>query len=78
MVSLKEKQEKAAILLITHDLAVVAETCDRVIVMYGGVIQEVATIEQLFSNPIHPSPSLSLIPVPIQCELAENLIICEY
>ena len=44
----------AAILLITHDLAVVAETCDRVIVMYGGEIQEIATIEELFKNPLHP------------------------
>ena len=41
MMSLKEKREDAAILLITHDLAVIAETCDRVIVMYGGKIQEV-------------------------------------
>ena len=64
MVSLKEKQEKAAILLITHDLAVVAETCDRVIVMYGGVIQEVATIEQLFSNPIHPYTKALMSSIP--------------
>tara|TARA_Y100000996_G_scaffold359120_1_gene301047 strand:+ start:2106 stop:3092 length:987 start_codon:yes stop_codon:yes gene_type:complete len=54
MMDLKNKREDAAILLITHDLAVVAETCDRVIVMYGGVIQEIATIHELFKNPIHP------------------------
>ena len=54
MMSLKEKREDAAILLITHDLAVIAETCDRVIVMYGGKIQEVATINELFANPLHP------------------------
>ena len=54
MMSLKEKREAAAILLITHDLAVVAETCDRVIVMYGGKIQEIATIDELFKNPLHP------------------------
>ena len=54
MMSLKEKREDAAILLITHDLAVVAETCDRVIVMYGGKIQEIAPIDELFSNPLHP------------------------
>ena len=51
---LKNKRKDAAILLITHDLAVVAETCDRVIVMYGGVIQEIANIHELFKNPIHP------------------------
>ena len=41
-------------MLITHDLAVVAETCDRVIVMYGGVIQEVAPVGELFERPLHP------------------------
>ncbi len=54
MMSLKDKREDAAILLITHDLAVIAETCDRVIVMYGGKIQEIADINELFSNPLHP------------------------
>jgi len=54
MMVLKEKREDAAILLITHDLAVIAETCDRVIVMYGGKIQEIADINELFSNPTHP------------------------
>ena len=54
MMTLKEKREDAAILLITHDLAVIAETCDRVIVMYGGKIQEIATIDKLFNNPLHP------------------------
>ena len=54
MMDLKDKRKDSAILLITHDLAVVAETCDRVIVMYGGVIQEIAEIDELFKNPIHP------------------------
>jgi peptide/nickel transport system ATP-binding protein len=54
MKDLQAEREGAAILLITHDLAVVAETCDRVIVMYGGKIQEVAEITDLFDNPQHP------------------------
>ncbi len=54
MMELKQRREEAAIVLITHDLAVVAEMCDRVIVMYGGKIQEVATVEELFANPQHP------------------------
>ena len=54
MMDLKDKRKDAAILLITHDLAVVAETCDRVIVMYGGKVQEIATVEELFKNPLHP------------------------
>ena len=43
-----------AIVLITHDLGVVAETCDRVIVMYAGRKAEEATAEQLFARPLHP------------------------
>ena len=54
MMDLKDTRDDAAILLITHDLAVIAETCDRVIVMYGGVIQEIAAIDELFQNPLHP------------------------
>lgn len=54
MLTLKEKRREAAIVLITHDLAVVAEMCQRVIVMYGGKIQEVANVVELFKNPLHP------------------------
>ena len=54
MMDLKDKRKDAAILLITHDLAVVAETCDRIIVMYGGEIQEIAPVDELFKNPLHP------------------------
>jgi len=54
MLTLKDRRPEAAILLITHNMAVVAETCDRVAVMYGGKIQEVAPVERLFANPLHP------------------------
>ena len=54
MMDIKESRGDSAILLITHDLAVIAETCDRVIVMYGGVIQEIASIFDLFKNPTSP------------------------
>ena len=57
MMDLKDNRDDSAILLITHDLAVIAETCDRVIVMYGGVIQEVASIFDLFKNPMSPYTS---------------------
>lgn len=43
-----------AILLITHDLGVVAESCERVIVMYAGQIIEEAPVETIFDNPQHP------------------------
>jgi oligopeptide/dipeptide ABC transporter ATP-binding protein len=54
MLELKGRQKDSAILLITHNLAVVAETCDRVAVMYGGKIQELAPVKELFRNPMHP------------------------
>jgi peptide/nickel transport system ATP-binding protein len=54
MLQIKDQRKDAAILLITHNLSVVAETCNRVIVMYGGKIQEVASVRELFKNPLHP------------------------
>jgi oligopeptide transport system ATP-binding protein len=53
---LKEIQQKLqmSILLITHDLSIVAGICDRVLVMYAGKIVESATVTQLFSSPQHP------------------------
>ena len=54
MLEMKARQKDAAILLITHNLAVVAEMCDRVAVMYGGKIQELAPVKAIFSNPMHP------------------------
>ncbi len=54
MLDLKAKRQDASILLITHNLAVVAETCDRVAVMYGGKLQEVAPVAELFERPYHP------------------------
>lgn len=53
MRNLKEELNTAMI-LITHDLGIVAETCDRVAVMYAGEIVEIASLEQLFQEPKHP------------------------
>ncbi len=43
-----------AVILITHDLGVIAETCQRAMVMYCGNVVETGTIEELFENPRHP------------------------
>jgi oligopeptide/dipeptide ABC transporter ATP-binding protein len=53
-----------AVLLITHDLAVVAETCDRVVVMYAGQAVEEAPVKQLFAGPAHPYTGGLLTAVP--------------
>ena len=54
MLEMKARHDTGAILLITHNLAVVAETCDRVAVMYAGRIQEIASVRELFGHPVHP------------------------
>ena len=46
-----QKEENMSVLLITHDLGVVAETCEKVAVMYKGKIVEQSTVEEIFSNP---------------------------
>jgi len=48
------EQTGTSIMLITHDLAVVAETAENVIVMYAGRIVETANVHKLFNNPFHP------------------------
>lgn len=67
MLQLKAQRHNAAILLITHDLAIVAQMCQRIAVMYGGKIQEVAPTVELFDNPLHPYTRglLECIPRPI-------------
>ncbi|WP_430702216.1 ABC transporter ATP-binding protein [Mesorhizobium captivum] len=53
IVELKQRTG-TAVMLITHDLGVVAETCQRVIVMYAGRVVEQATVKDLFEYPLHP------------------------
>lgn len=49
-----QKETGSAVILITHDLGVVAELADRVAVMYAGQIVEFANVDELFNNPLHP------------------------
>jgi oligopeptide/dipeptide ABC transporter ATP-binding protein len=53
MMKLKE-EHNTAILMITHNMGVVAEVCDRVIVMYAGYVVETAEVTELFDHPSHP------------------------
>ena len=63
MNDLKEKTE-TAIMLITHDLGVVAQMADYVIVMYAGKVVESAPVRELFSNPKHPYTKGLLASIP--------------
>jgi len=49
-----QEEMQMAVILITHDLGVIAETADRVVVMYAGRVVEEASAEQLFETPLHP------------------------
>jgi oligopeptide/dipeptide ABC transporter ATP-binding protein len=48
------RERHVAVVLITHDLGVVASTCDRVLVMYAGRVVELAPARDLFARPLHP------------------------
>lgn len=54
MLEIKKKRDDAAIVLITHNLGIVAEMCDRVVVMYGGKVQEIGGVDGIFNDPKHP------------------------
>jgi oligopeptide transport system ATP-binding protein len=49
-----QNEKGMSLILITHDLGVVAETADRVAIMYAGQVMETGTIEDVLGNPIHP------------------------
>ncbi len=65
MLKLKEQNRISSIVLITHNLGVVAGTCDRVAVMYGGKIQESSAAKGIFLNPLHPYTKLLLESIPV-------------
>ena len=64
-----------AIILITHDLGVVAEMCDRVAVMYAGEIVEQTDVVSLFRNPRHPYTRGLIASVPVMGDVREALTV---
>ncbi|MGZ4160315.1 MAG: ABC transporter ATP-binding protein [Neobacillus sp.] len=72
---LKNLQEKlgTAVILITHDMGVVAETCDRVAVMYAGKIVEHTDVDTLFEQPKHPYTQWLLKSIPLVDRDVEEL-----
>ena len=66
-----------SIILITHDLGVVAEICDEVLVMYAGKIVERASVNELFNSPKHPYTDLLMKAIPKMDEDVEELATIE-
>ncbi len=64
-----------AIILITHDLGVVAEMCDRVAVMYAGEIVEQTDVESLFRTPLHPYTRGLIGSIPVVGDVREELAV---
>lgn len=70
-----KKQFNMSILMITHDLGVVSEMADRVIVMYAGKVVEYADVKTLFKNPKHPYTQGLIASIPKMDEEVEELAI---
>jgi peptide/nickel transport system ATP-binding protein len=70
-----KQQEISSVLIITHDLGVIAETCDRVGVMYAGQLCEVADVSDLFRAPLHPYTRalIGAVPKMAQQELLKSI-----
>lgn len=60
----KLKKEGMSIMLITHDLAILSEICDKVGIMYGGQMVEFGTLKEVYSNPQHPYTKALLESIP--------------
>ena len=68
-----QRRNETSIILITHDLGVVAEMADRVAVMYAGQIVELAPVRELFKNPQHPYTRSLIASIPSKDSHGEDL-----
>ncbi len=67
------RERGAAVMLITHDMGVIAETCDRVAVMYAGRIAEIGPVHQVINAPAHPYTRGLMAAIPDIAEDRERL-----
>jgi peptide/nickel transport system ATP-binding protein len=67
------KERGAAVMLITHDMGVIAETCDRVAVMYAGRIAEIGPVHEVINHPAHPYTAGLMASIPDMSEDRERL-----
>jgi peptide/nickel transport system ATP-binding protein/peptide/nickel transport system permease protein len=68
-----QRERGMAILLVTHDWGVIADICERVVVMYAGEVVERATVEQLFDEPLHPYTEALLAANPTGADAGQTL-----
>ncbi|HMO48274.1 MAG TPA: ABC transporter ATP-binding protein [Rubrivivax sp.] len=68
------KEHGAAVMLVTHDMGVIAETCDRVAVMYTGRICEIGPVHELIHHPAHPYTSGLMGSIPAMDDTRERLL----
>jgi oligopeptide/dipeptide ABC transporter ATP-binding protein len=68
-----QRESKSSIILITHDLATVAQICSRLLVMYAGRIVEKAPIKTFYKNPAHPYSMGLIKSVPVLGRRADRL-----
>ena len=67
------KTRGAAVMLITHDMGVIAETCDRVAVMYAGRVAEIGPVHEVINHPAHPYTAGLMASIPDMEEERERL-----
>jgi peptide/nickel transport system ATP-binding protein len=67
-------QTGMSVMLITHDLGVIAENCDQVVVMYAGRIAETANVTDLFKNPLHPYTKGLLTSIPSLAKQPKSIL----
>jgi len=68
------KEHGAAVMLVTHDMGVIAETADRVAVMYAGRVVEVGTVQQVIKQPRHPYTQGLMGSIPSLTDRVERLV----
>jgi oligopeptide/dipeptide ABC transporter ATP-binding protein len=59
-----QREIRMGLILVTHDLGIVAETCDRIVIMYAGKIVETGDVKGVFKNPVHPYTEALLAALP--------------
>ncbi len=68
------KEHGAAVMLVTHDMGVIAETCDRVAVMYAGRIGEIGPVHEVIHHPAHPYTAGLMGSIPAMDDTRERLL----